>query len=117
MNLLEGEKASLSLEVRPVIPAEREADYASFMAAVPQANQMARKVGGWKAMFIPTLDKLRLIYPRDEGQELVVLAGTDARHYRADKQGVITIPFDRSLIARGARVQLTHLPAEAELSD
>jgi hypothetical protein len=118
INLPEGEKISIALELRPVIPRERELDYARFMAAIPQANQIIRRqAGGVLSLFAPTIDKLVLRYDQAAGQVVEVGSGAETARYQVNAEGVISIPYRRELAEHHARVRLSHLPTDAGLED
>jgi len=120
-NLPEGEKLSLSLDLRPRLPDGPDIPYDRLMAAISQANGAIRKEAGMLSMFVPSLDRIVLAYPPSAGAAggavATLGAGAGARSWHTDKDGKIVLPLDKSLLGKGLALHLSAMPADIDFGD
>ena len=113
----EGQKTSVSLEIRPVRPASTSFPLAELMASVPQANKLIKAQAGFFSFAVPTLKAVLLVYPPGAPQTARLTAPGVERTIASDAKGHLRLPRDVPLEAAGARVELSAPPLRFELDE
>lgn len=109
-----GQKSKFGFQILPVVPKRVQLDYASLMAAVPQANALIKSQAGMLRFLMPTMVGITLKFPKESHASVSVGSG---KSVDADANGVVKLKLDKALLTANVPVTLSELPASADFME